>query len=393
MKTLLRRLRMTKLEQLQLSASPYYRNFEDSIQSPDTLRSYRYALQDYMKYRKISDISDLVVVGSTKELESQLIAYLVSIKSQVSHSLRSIRLAAIKKFYVMNDVVLNWQKISCYLGEKKRVVNDDNVCYSTQQIQQLLTQCDERMRVVILLLASTGMRIGAVPLLKIKNLTKIQDYNIYKIVVYEGSEEQYFTLCTPECTAAIESYLAYRERSGERLEKNAPLIREQYDSKDLFVIKRPKHLVPYTIRNKVADVVIRSGVQQIEKLTESTTNKSGRIRKNIPMCHGFRKFAITQMAMAGMDYEIRERLVGHTIGMAQRYIRFAEQKYVEEYFKAVDLLTIHDENRLKRKVETLTVRADRFEELNERLDQLTKDNEELESMRQWYEAAVLGIIP
>jgi hypothetical protein len=136
MKPPLRRLRMTKLEQLQLSASPYYRNFEDAIKSPDTLRSYRYALQGYMKYRKISDISDLVVVGSTKELESQLIAYLVSIKSQVSHSLRSLRLAAIKKFYVMNDVVLNWQKISCYLGEKKRVVNDDGQCYSTEQIQQ-----------------------------------------------------------------------------------------------------------------------------------------------------------------------------------------------------------------------------------------------------------------
>jgi hypothetical protein len=48
---------MTILEQLQLSASTYYRNFEDSIKSPAILRSYRYVLQDYMKYTKISDIS------------------------------------------------------------------------------------------------------------------------------------------------------------------------------------------------------------------------------------------------------------------------------------------------------------------------------------------------
>jgi hypothetical protein len=87
------------------------------------------------------------------------------------------------------------------------------------------------------------------------------------------------------------------------------------------------------------------------------------------MCHGFRKFAITQMAMAGMDYEIRERLVGHTIGMAQRYIRFAEQKYVEEYLKAVDLLTIRDENRLKRKVETLTIRTDELSNLKNQLNE------------------------
>jgi hypothetical protein len=30
---------MTKLDQLQLAASPHYRNFEDSIRSPDTHRS------------------------------------------------------------------------------------------------------------------------------------------------------------------------------------------------------------------------------------------------------------------------------------------------------------------------------------------------------------------
>ena len=43
-----------------LSAGTYYRNFEDSIKSPAILRSYRYVLQDYMKYRKISDISSLL---------------------------------------------------------------------------------------------------------------------------------------------------------------------------------------------------------------------------------------------------------------------------------------------------------------------------------------------
>ena len=42
---------------------------------------------------------------------------------------------------------------------------------------------------------------------------------------------------------AIESYLASRERAGERLQKEAPLIREQFDPKDLLAIKHPKHLV------------------------------------------------------------------------------------------------------------------------------------------------------
>jgi hypothetical protein len=36
-------------------------------------------------------------------------------------------------------------------------------------------------------MASTGMRIGALPSLKLANLTKIED--LYKIVVYEGSKD------------------------------------------------------------------------------------------------------------------------------------------------------------------------------------------------------------
>ena len=133
----------TKLKRLK---GEHYDYFKNSIDSNETLRSYSYALLDYMEYRNVKEVSSLLE-GNPKILEGYLIAYLVSIKSQASHSLRSIRLAAIKKFYVMNDIVLNWDKITCYLGEKKRVVND-SICYSTQQIKQLLSQCDERMRCV-----------------------------------------------------------------------------------------------------------------------------------------------------------------------------------------------------------------------------------------------------
>jgi integrase len=59
----------------------------------------------------------------------------------------------------MNEIELNWFKISKYLGEPTKVVRDRS--YTTEEIQHILTKCDERMRVVILLLASTGIRLGA----------------------------------------------------------------------------------------------------------------------------------------------------------------------------------------------------------------------------------------
>jgi predicted nucleic acid-binding Zn-ribbon protein len=79
-----------------------------------------------------------------------------------------------------------------------------------------------------------------------------------------------------------------------------------------------------------------------------------------------------------MNYEIRERLSGHTIGIAQRYLRFAEQKYIQEYLKAVDLLTINEENRLKKTVQELTTKtADNDYIIKTKLEEKDKELENL----------------
>jgi integrase len=82
--------------------------------------------------------------------------------------------------------------------------------YTTEEIQQLLAKADERSRVLVLLLASTDMRIGAIPDLKLKHLTKVDEFNIYQIMVYENTKEEYYCFCSAECASAIDSYVAYR---------------------------------------------------------------------------------------------------------------------------------------------------------------------------------------
>src|SRR5437867_11231828 len=53
---------------------------------------------------------------------------------------------------------------------------------------------------------------------------------------------EYFSFTTPEAKHAIDEYLDYRERFGERLTPNSPLFREQFDINDQFEISRPKPL-------------------------------------------------------------------------------------------------------------------------------------------------------
>ena len=84
---------------------------------------------------------------------------------------------------------------------------------------------DIRCKAIVLLLASTGMRIGALSELKIKHLTKISEYNLYQVTVYENTKDEYNTFCTPECAKAIDDYLEYRKTSGEKItDDNAPVI-------------------------------------------------------------------------------------------------------------------------------------------------------------------------
>lgn len=74
----------------------------------------------------------------------------------------------------MNDVeMINWYKVSKVLGEhNRRVINKRP--YTIEEIQWLLAKADQRMRVVILLLCSTGMHIGALTDITLRNVQRIE---------------------------------------------------------------------------------------------------------------------------------------------------------------------------------------------------------------------------
>ena len=105
----------------------------------------------------------------------------------------------------MNDVVLNGKKIGKYLGERVRKQKDS--AYITEEISKLLEFCDERSKAFVLLMASTGMRIGSIPDLRLRHIEKITQFNLYKITVYEGAQEEYYCFTTPEAALAIDMYL------------------------------------------------------------------------------------------------------------------------------------------------------------------------------------------
>jgi integrase len=342
-----------------------YLNFINSLRSEVTITMYQFSLRHYMQYIKTNSVSNLVKQGN-KTIEQQLIAYLIDLRrnQKLSYASLSIRLAALRKFYEMNDIVLNWKKVSNYLGENTKVFKDR--AYATEEIQQLLVKADERTRVVVLLLASAGMRIGAIPGLKLKHLTRIEDYNLYQITVYENTKEEYYCFCSPECAIAIDSYIAYRARCYEKISPESPLIREQFDRDNPDKARNPRHVSLDMLSFLIRELLIAAGVRTVEHLTETKT--AGRLRKEVRASHGFRKFVTTNMIRAKVNPEAREMLLGHSIGLSNSYYRPDTNEILTEYLKAVDLLTINDENRLRRKIQVLEVKADKIEELQRTID-------------------------
>jgi integrase len=225
---------------------------------------------DYLDESKLS-----LLQSDSKKIEQSIINFIILLKKNKSYSAIHNYVAAIFAFYKINDTVLNTNKISRFIPDKRKSNKDRS--YTHEEILRLLNVADERMRTVILLLSSTGMRIGAIPSLRLRNLEEIEVSNskIYKITVYENDNEEHFTFCTPECAKMIDQYLEMRERYGEKIDQNSFLIREQFDIRDPFAISRPVKTLSLTFSNKLIDLAIRSGIRKKEILTKDKKHLGG----------------------------------------------------------------------------------------------------------------------
>jgi site-specific recombinase XerD len=130
----------------------------------------------------------------------------------------------------------------------------------------MLKVSDERMKCVVLILTSTGMRIGGLAGLKISSLKKIDEYGLYRLTVYEGSSEEYICFTTPECASAIDFYLGQREMWGEKLKPDSPLIRREFDRRDPLAYPRP--IQPRSYDGRIQEMLDAAGVTRIEPKIE-----------------------------------------------------------------------------------------------------------------------------
>lgn len=123
---------------------------------------------------------------------------------------------AAKLFCVMNDVVLNWMKITKGLP-KVKYYSDDRAP-TIGEIRKLLEYPDRRLKPIIYTMVSSGIRIGAWDYLRWKDIVPVfQDGNLIaaKIIVYSEDPEQYYSFITVEVYNALNDWMKYRSSFGE----------------------------------------------------------------------------------------------------------------------------------------------------------------------------------
>jgi integrase len=319
-----------------------------------------------MKHLNLEDPDDLLKHKDIPILiQDQIIEYMIHLKNppfSLRHATRSQYLAAVITFYELNEVVLNKKKIYRCLGEEERPI--ENRGYTSEEIAKMLEFCDERVRAIILFLASSGVRIRAITELKLDDLTSITEYEFYQVRVYAATKDWYFTFITPEASKALNTYLNYRKTCGEKLKPGSPLFRDQFNRNDPDSVYTPKPIKLRALEWLISQTIQKSGLSTVERQTE-LHDDHGRIRNNVRLTAGFRKFFETQLIYARVEPRTKEMFMGHSIGLDDHYYKPGDNFVLQEYLKAVDYLTINEENRLRKKVKEFTQKQSEIEIMKE----------------------------
>ena len=232
--------------------------------------------------------------------------------------------------------------MSAFLGEHRKTVGDR--IYAREEIQHMIKIASFKDKVVIPILLSTGVRIGALPELRVRHLTRIPVKGIYCFVIYDKSWEQYVTFCTPECAALFGDYLAYRARASESLEGDLPVIRVDFNPNDPEAVRSPRSLMVVSYRAQIRWLLTRTGIRPRSKTRE---------RKELMLAHAFRKFFNTTMIRCGAKLVVKELSLGHGVNLDNSYYRPIFEELMSEYVKAIPELTMADDERWKLEVNTL----------------------------------------
>ncbi|MDN5846713.1 MAG: hypothetical protein L0H53_10620 [Candidatus Nitrosocosmicus sp.] len=259
---------------------------------------------------------------------------------------------SIKLFCEMNDLSLRWKRIAVGLPKARNSSNDRTP--TIEEIRKLVDYPDRRIKVIVSMMMSSGIRLGAWDYLRLKDVIPMLDEkrNVVaaKLIVYSGEPEEYLTFISSEAYNFLNEWIEFRRSYGEQITENSWIMRDIWQTTN---VKYGANWGLATIPKKLESVAIKRIIDRALRIQGIRHNLTeGQKRHEFKAMHGFRKYfkSRAEQRMRPINVEI---LMGHSVGVSDSYYRPQEKEILDDYLKAVDDLLIYDNKNIQKEIEDL----------------------------------------
>jgi integrase len=306
----------------------------------------------------LGDSPDNFLNLPAEKKQELLSSYIKQEKGKVSGATLRSRLATVRSFSEWNMVEgVNWKRLISMSPERNTAADDRPP--SVEEVRKLLSVCGAREKAAVMILTTSGCRIGALPCLRLEDLEDIEivldngtKVSLAKLRIYAHTKHSYTTFITSEALGVLREYLKSRELAGEILTPKSFLLRNDFNRTATLIparkqdsISSPKPVHVATLRNLLWKLWILSG-------TRDSASVGTNARWEFSTAHGFRKFFKTRLENSGMRTLMIEFCMGHATGLQGSYFKPSSQELAKEYAKHANALAISEAIHLQVKLET-----------------------------------------
>jgi integrase len=322
-----------------------------ALKSKEAKRQYPRRFKLFLDYLKLHGLIDQQAIafllhtkGNPQWIEERFMGFVgyqlerVSRGEIVESTIRNYYKAT-KLFCEMNSCaqLVNWKMITRGLPRGRQAANDR--APTIEEIQMLVQYPDRRIRAVVAVMVSSGIRIGAWDYLRWKHVIPITNEKgeviAGKLLVYAGDAEEYCTFITPEAYNLLKDWMDFRASYGEKITGESWVMRDIWQTTNityganLGLATCPKKLKSGGIKRLLERALWEQHVRH--------PLENGAKRHEWKAAHGFRKFykSRAEQVMKPINVEIT---MGHNIGVSQSYYKPKEREILDDYLKAVPLL-------------------------------------------------------
>jgi hypothetical protein len=139
----------------------------------------------------------------------------------------------------MNDIMINWKKIGKDIPSEKH--NADDRIHTIEEIHKLLEHPERRLKPIVYVMISAGIRVGSWDFLKWKHVVPITDTHNNKVIAArinlrntKINYRKYFSFITPEAYYLLKDWMEFRQLHGEHINGDSWLMRDIWQKTDKF---------------------------------------------------------------------------------------------------------------------------------------------------------------